>query len=911
MRIQTGVAGRRLELEALDDFLARSRERAATIVLGGPAGIGKTTLWLHAARQARSTGFAVLAARPSGAEAQLSFAGLADLLDGVGPDVLDALPAVQRHALDGALLRGRLDERAAPSRVVATALRSVLRELAARTPVLVAVDDAQWLDRPSGAALAYALRRLADDDPVGVLVATRTAVDGPHTFVDELPDSRRREVPLGPVSLSVIHEILVAELGHALPRPTLVKVTEASGGNPFYAVEIARELIRLDVTAPAGRLPVPTEPTALLTARVARLPRRTRAALLRASCLQAPTTAVVPADALASAEEAAVVRIDGERIEFTHPLLATAVYQSATTAARRASHRELAAAVESREERVRHRALAGSGTDADLAAELEAVAREASKRGATASAAELAALAVERTPRHEHEAMARRRVYLGSFLYSAGDIPAAVTALEEALASSPPRAIAARALLDLGLIRAATGDHAGGIELVERAVAETDDPLVAAEGHARLAWLLTIDPARMADHARAALELLSGRDAPVLESFALQHLAFGLLLTGERAAHELVEQSLESQYPTEGWLISSIGAWWPMFFDDFQAARRRSEELLAVAEEQGNEPERQSELVAQARLALWTGAPEEAEALAREALALAEQIEQEPMACVARAALGFALAQSGDVAGARRLGEESLVWIGSPPHGPTAILATRTYAMLGFAALTAGDLAEADRYLTLADEASSRWADPVQFRFHGDQVEAALGVGEVGRALELVERLERRAAAIPRPWLNAVAARSRALVEAAQGNLDVALEQMEHTLALHDGLDMPFERARSLLVLGELRRRCKEKRRAREVLEEALAAFAALGAEPWAERARAELARIPTRKGGGGMTATEERIALLAAEGLSNRLIAERVFVSVGTVEANLSRVYRKLGISSRAQLARALDRRE
>ncbi len=909
MLTQTGVVGRRLELEALDGFIAERGERAGAMVLAGPAGIGKTTLWLHAAARAEAAGWIVLETRASGAEAQLSFAGLADLLEDVGADVLRRLPVVQLRALDGALLRGDVDERAVAPRVVATALRSVLQRLAARAPVLVAVDDAQWLDLPSAGALAYALRRVTGGS-VCVLAAVRDSGDRPRTFLDELPPGRRNELLLGPVSLAAIHEILVAELGRALPRPTLVKVTAASGGNPFYAVEIARELIRLDLTVAGESLPVPAEPNALLTSRVARLPPETRQGLLHASCLQAPTTALVSAEALAPAEEAAVVRIEGDRIEFTHPLLAAAVYRSATTSQRRAAHRHLAAAAGSREERVRHLALAGSGSDASLAAELEGVARLAATRGATASAAELAALAVERTPGDEVAAAARRRIDLGNYLYAAGDVPAAAAALEGALVDSTPRVLAARAMLDLASIHAAIGDHASGIALSSRALAEIDDPLLAAEAHARLAWLSPVDARQMVDHAQAALALAAGGDVPAVESFALQHLALGLLLVGERAAHELIEQSLDGQHAAEGWLLSSIGAIWPLFFDDFAVARRRTEELLAVAEEQGNEPERQSELVVLALIALWTGAPAEAEAFARDALALAEQIEQAPMACVARYALGLVRAQCGDVEGARRLGEESLAWLGPPPHDASAILATQTHAMLGLAGLAAGEFEVADRHLTLADETSARWPEPAPFRFHGDQVEAALGVGDVTRAAALVERLERRAAAIPRPWLCAVSARSRALVEARCGDLDGALRAIDRALASQDELDMPFELGRSLLARGELRRRRKEKRLARESLEAALAIFASLAAAPWEDRTRAELARVRTRKASETLTATEERIALLAAEGLSNKLIAERAFVSVGTVEANLSRAYRKLGISSRAQLARALDRR-
>jgi DNA-binding CsgD family transcriptional regulator len=230
---------------------------------------------------------------------------------------------------------------------------------------------------------------------------------------------------------------------------------------------------------------------------------------------------------------------------------------------------------------------------------------------------------------------------------------------------------------------------------------------------------------------------------------------------------------------------------------------------------------------------------------------------------------------------------------------------------LGLAELAAGKTVSADRHLTEALEMFERVAfrEPAIWRVDGDAIEAALAVGEVDRAQDLLDRFEERAARSRIPWSLAVSARCRGLVLAARGELDAAAEALDRALVEHEGCPMPFERARTLLVQGRLRRRLKQKRQARLSLDEARELFASQGAEAWVARVDEELGRVAVRRAPEELSATELRIARLAADGLSNQAIAERAFVSVKTVESNLKRAYRKLDISSRAQLARALDR--
>lgn len=902
------LVGRRAELDALAGLPQRFADGAAGLVLTGPAGMGKTTLWRRGIELAEAAGVRVLTAVPGAGEARLSFAALSDLLATVDDPAFAVLPRVQRRALEIALLRRDRGRGTVDARTIGVAALSLLRELAAATPVLLAVDDAQWLDRASASALSFALRRL-DAARVGVLATARAEDTRPTLFVDALSAERCEEMRLGPLTLAAVHAILQDNLGRVLPRPTLVRVVEASGGNPFFAIEIARELFRVGLPPFGEPLPIPDEVRALVRARVSRLPAETREALLLASCLGVPSTSLVSEDALVPAEEAGVVRVDNDgRIRFAHPLLAAAVYESAPSARRRTAHRRLAGAVGDLEERARHLALGSAGPDAAIAAELEEAAQLAASRGASGAAAELGELALRLTPPDDAREVLRRRIVIGDALFAAGDTKAAIATLEAACREAPPGDARSRAQATLGGMYTSVAEHARGTSQIDSAIAEARDPLTAAGAHARRAWVSQLEPDLVIEHCRAVLELVDDDTAPDLHSFALQHLAYALLYTGREARHDLIERSLTGQRDAELWAVSSIAARWPMFFDDFATARRRHLELIGYAEETGNEFERQTELAYLGLIELWSGRPGVAEPYTREALELADQIEQEPMACVSRYVLGLIAAQCGRLEEAEALARESLAWIGADWPDEYFILATQAHAVLGFVELGRGELEAADEQLTLADEASARWAEPAPFRFHADQVETAVALGDVDRAERLVARLERRAEAIPRPWICGIAARSRALVLASRGELDEALSAAEAALLHQAPPTMPIERARTLLELGRLRRRRKEKRLARLALEEAAAAFDALDAPLFADRARGELARVTTRRAPRQLTPTEEQIARLAAEGLTNRAIAERSFVSVHTVEANLGRAYRKLGISSRAQLARALD---
>ena len=901
------VVGRRDELEAVERFVASVADGASALTIVGPAGIGKTTVWRAGAAIAEDAGLRVLSARPTGAEASWSFAGLSDLLEPVDVALLDELPGPQRQALDVALLRKEVGDGRIDLRAVASGTYAVLRALASERPTLVAVDDAQWLDEATGDTLRFALRRLADSR-VGVLASVRVEAGGrPETFERALPEERRGELDLAPLSVAAMHDVIRDRVGRSLPRPLVVSIVRRSGGNAFFAVEMARELIRGGEDR-ADEPPVPASVHGVVRLRARQLPAATREALLLASALAVPSTSVVPADDLTAAEEAGLVQVGGDgRIRFEHPLVAAAIYESASPTRRRRAHRTLAERTQEQEERARHLALAADGPDEEVAAALDDAATHTAARGASAAAADLARLALELTPESRLEARVRRSLALAHHLLDAGESAAARSVLEACDVAWAEGDLRARLLRDLGWILWYEGDHDAGYRLVREALAHARDPELAARTHAAAAWLLQDhDLDRAIEHADAAVGLLDPDASPGLYSNALLHSAYLRLLNGEGADDEAYARGRELQERVVDWDDTSpVVGMWPVFQDRFEDAKEIYERGLARSRAEGDVPSVQGSLLRLAELACWTGDWGEADRLAAEGIDLADRTGSSAFLGSALYARALVDAHLGRLDEARSAAERTVERFGETLQGGLG------WWVLGFVALSSGDFSAADdayrRAAAVVDALGQR--EPARFRFQPDHVEAVVALGDLERAGAMLASLEARADVFPRPWILATAARCRALLLAAEGELDAALEASATALRHHEGLEMPFERARTLLVRGVILRRLKQKRRAREALDEAAATFERLGARLWAERAREESRRVAARRAPVDLTETELRIARLAAQGLTNPEIAAQVFVSRKTVEANLGRVYRKLGISSRMQLAGVLQR--
>jgi AAA ATPase-like protein len=345
-------------------------------------GIGKTTLWHAGVSIARTRGLRVLSCRAAASEARLSYAALGDLFDFELPD----LPAPQRRAMDAALLRAEVEGAPPDQRAVSVASLGVLRALATSGPVIVAIDDVQWLDAPSARVLAFVVRRL-EDAPIRVLVARRVGSGGDPLGLGQTGPVPLRRVPIGPLQEEAMTRLLRDRTEGALTRPVLLRLHRISQGNPFFALEIARALTRRGVRpAPGEPLPVPEDLQELLGARLAALPPSAAVGLLVVAATTRPTEDLVLAVAewrdwasagMRSAEEAGVLQRADGRLGFTHPLLGSTVYAEATPHARRSVHRRLAELVDDPEERARHLALAARGPHLHVARALEEAGRHA------------------------------------------------------------------------------------------------------------------------------------------------------------------------------------------------------------------------------------------------------------------------------------------------------------------------------------------------------------------------------------------------------------------------------------------------------------------------------------------------------------------------------------------------------
>jgi DNA-binding CsgD family transcriptional regulator len=883
------VVGRGSELAQIDEYLAALADASAALLLEGEAGIGKTTLWREAVSRAETLGYRVLAASPAESETPLAFAALADLLAAVGTDELECLPQPQRRALDVALLRVEPDGPAPDLLAVSAGAVSLLRSLADERPVLVAVDDLQWLDRASGRVLTFAARRLPERG-VGLLVCLRS---GATPVPAELRSARRLEV--GPLSLGALHQLVKETLGVSLPRPALVRIERLSGGNPLFALELAR--------APDA---VPADLRELVRDRVTSLPDGTRDALLVAATADDPTLELVPAEALARAEEAGIVHVDGAgRITFAHPLYASAVYASASLERRRRAHGLLAQRVRGAEERARHLALAAAEPDAGLAAVLDDAAAQARARGALDAAAELKEEARRLTPPDDAEARVRRELEAAEAHLETGDLGRSIAIVERTVATVPPGRLRGEALLLLATARHYDDGPQAAVEAGERALAdaaEAGDRRLESRIHSRLAIFNELDCESAARHARAALDLADERSDPAVYAMALLSAAHADLLAGLGADHAAVERGEALQAEGSLWETSSVPAAWARYMDDVPRARTLHRRYVGECVAGGDHAALARNLAQLAEVELAAGDWAAADGYAHEAVSVAEQAGQEAMVRVALCALGLVAAHHGRADEARACSTAALDE--AVTHGDVWAEALARSA-LGFLELSLRRPAEADATLAAADELLERigMAEPARFRFHPDHVEAVVALGDLDRAGELVARLEARSAALPRPWIDAVSARCRGLLDAARGDVEASRAALDRALSAHERLDQPFELGRTLLVLGGLERRARRKAAARDALDRALELFEGLGAGLWVERARAERDRLGLRRAPEGLTETERRVAELAAAGRSNREIAAELFMSRRTVETNLARAYRKLDISSRAEL--------
>jgi len=915
-----GLVGREAELDVIDSFLRGAGGLPAGLVLEGSPGIGKTTLWRHGVGAAGAVR-RVLVASPVVAEADLSFTTLADLLTDVVEPVLPQLAPPQRHALEVALLLREVAGSTPEPRAVGFALLSALKILASHEALMVAIDDVQWLDASSESVLSFAVRRLKTE-PVGFFL-TRRLEPGhelPSRLEHALDPERLRRVCVGPLTFGALQRMLRERLDARLPRPTVRRVWEASGGNPFFALEIARNLqARIGQIAPGEPLPVSDDLSRLVHDRIVALPTLDQSALWLAAAASTPTVDLVRRaldtksdDLLKHAMTARIVEVSGDRIKFTHPLFASAVYTMLEASERRNRHRRLAGVLEDPEERARHLARAAENPDAATAVALEAAATRARSRGTTGAAAELCAEAVRLTPVSAADDHWRRLTACAAYHFESGDTASARRLLEQAVAEAPPGARRAQALSRLARVQL-YGDRPTSATLFEQGLVEAGDDLSvrwdSEEGLALSLFFMREDLGKAAHHASAAVGM--GRRMAANRELAVALGTLGLIhgaLGHQDATSVLTEALALEEWSREERLIRqprfNLGV---VFFwqDEPEPALALLRGVRENAVAHGDESSLPL-VLGYLTLVEWIlGKWSEAATSAEEAYEIAIQTDQWTEQAFALAARALVAAGLGREEPARVDAERALT-LARPRR---ALLAGMTAAWaLGILDLSLEDAQGALSYLEpLVDHVEA--AGIREFgsaRFVTDAVEAMIGLQRLDDASTLLGRVETGAVALDRPSILAACARCRGLLASARGDARAAETMFAGALEHHARTPTPFERARTLFCLGTARRRAGQKREAREALEEAVEGFRQLGAMLWEKRATAELGRIGGRvTAGGELTPTEERVAALVAQGFSNREIAARLFVTERTVEFHLSNMYGKLGVRSRTQLAR------
>jgi len=908
------IVGRDAELGAVDALLTTARNRFAVLTLEGAAGIGKTTVWLEALRLARERGAQVLVTRPTEAEVSLSYAGLTDLFEVVTDRLIAELPLPQRDAISAALLRTTAPRRGIDERALCAAVLSLLRLMSTNRPLVVAVDDAQWLDSPSARVLSFAVRRL-DAEAIGFVAAARVGTTPALLRFDRAADpARHQTILVGALSVAALHELLKERTGRSLSRPTMVKIAGLCGGNPFYALEIAAALP--DRPLHAGHLPVPESLTELLVARVGKLPAATRRALLVAAALSQPTTDLVDLRALGAAQQVGIVSIERGRVKFAHPLLASAVYEQADDLERQSLHRRLAHVVIEPEERARHAALSTTKPDAGIARDLEGAALLARLRGAPGAAAELLDLAVGLTPRNESD-HAVRLVAAASSWFDAGDLARAQAMLRDALAVTLDDRVRARALHVLGQIHARRSSFTEATALAFQALeTAAEDAALRTELELDLCYYTVNigDLPGAVRHARGAMSAAEQAGDPGALGDSLAAVTMTEFAAGGGYDEDRMRRARDLEDPnrirawqnTPAFLHGSILLYTGRLDPALAILRKLHIETL----ERGEETHIPFSCFYQAWACVWSGDLALADRLAEEARQTAALLDDPAAHAIALAASALVHAHDGSSDRAREEAHESirlfqdLGW---------AMGTSWPLWALGLAELSSGNPTAVDAALgPLATMLTAMGGgDPFLGVFLPEEIEALIELGRHDRAEALTDWLERRGRDLDRAWALAAAGRCRGLLNASRGETSSALAALAGALAEHDRVPMPFERARTLLVLGRVQRRNGMRGEARATLGEALAAFERYGARSWAERTRGELARLggraptPERR-----TPTELRVAELAASGMANREIAERVFLTTKAVESNLTHVYRKLDIRSRGGLARALEAR-
>jgi DNA-binding CsgD family transcriptional regulator len=902
-RAVTEVVGRGPEIAAVLRWFGSSGP--ATLVIDGPAGLGKTTVWAAAVAALRDRGAHVLTSSPAEAESRLSYSGLADLLADELPLVRATLSRPQARALAIAMRLEEPGDRPADETAVARGFLAALLALGrARGSVLVAVDDVRWLDGPSLTVLLYAARRLEAEDRVRVLTTHRTGSEHP-AGLDEQATAER--LPLEVLSVGSIHRIIRLRTGHSLPRPRLLELYAAALGNPLHALELARTV------ASGGRIEGGSL-AALFRARIATLPGPTRAALvLLAASADRSLQRLDPAVggdfgvAAAAAVEAGLVTLDGGHAIPSHPLVTLVAYDSASDAARRAAHRALADTATNDEERALHVGRSLDRPSEDAAAVVEAAARAVLSRGVRAVAAGLFESAARLTPPEAIADRARRLLAASSAWFDSGDTARVESILMPLIDVLPAGNQRCEARWRLGKALDEAGRWRDATRLWQEALDESEDLALRSQVLCSLAITALYTDTLERAAALAADGVEEAERSADLRSLgrALAVQAFVHALRGDDGYRIVMDRALAIEAsvdePLGEWSPSVLAAECARHRGDTEAALRHYRAVLDRAATAGNANIEQWAAFGLA----WTeivvgdfaGAGEHADLV----LDIADQTGV--MGIPARTLRAHVDAWLGDLFAARTLVGEAI------DRATAAGEATHRFgglAVLGVIEGFAGDAATGAAQLAIARGLAGQLglAHASALRMFLAEAELAALAGRLEQADAAFAAFE---AAVPGDgpaWTVPLRRRALAAIQAARGDLVEAARELDAAAA--EPASLAPDRGRALLALGSVLRRLRELRRSRQATEQALAMFQALGTPPWIGAAKAELMRLPGRRPEAPqrLTNAEAAIAALVAAGRTNREVAAELVLSVKTIEVTLTRIYEKLGVRSRAELA-------